>query len=90
MKTKIVSQKGGVKVKVSEIASNTDELMSALQECQEGKCSCPTNEYEKVESLSIEQSKKGISLSVKAKDGEEIDIAEIEKCLEHTKKRTGY
>ncbi|MES9955941.1 MAG: hypothetical protein ABW086_02730 [Sedimenticola sp.] len=90
MKTKIVRKKGGVKIQVSEIESNTDELMSAFQECQEGKCSCPTNEYEKVESLSIEQSKEGISLSVKAKDGEKIDIAEIEKCLEYTKKRTGY
>ena len=87
MKTKIESQENGVNIQVSDIASNSDEILGAFKECQEGKCSCPTNEYEKVESINVEQSNDGISLSVKAKDGEEIDMAEIEKCLEHTKNR---
>ena len=87
MKTKIVSKKDSVEIQVSEVGSHTDELLAAFRECQEGKCSCPSQEYEKVEYLSVEQSKEGISISVKAKAEQQIDIADIEKCLEHTKNR---
>ena len=87
MKTKIVNQEGGVQIQVTDSGEHTDQLMAAFQECQEGRCSCPTQEYEKVESLNIEQSDEGITLSVKSKKGKQIDVGEIEKCLEHTKKR---
>jgi len=87
VKTKIIRKKDGVEIQVGETGSHTEEILAAFKKCQEGKCSCPTKEYDKVESLSVEQSKEGISLSVKAKAGQEIDIAEIEKCLEHTKNR---
>lgn len=87
MKTKIVSNEDGVEIQVREVGSRSEELLAAFKECQQGTCSCPTQEYEKVESMSVEQSKGGISLSVKAKAGQQIDMAEIEKCLAHTKKR---
>ncbi len=87
MKMKIVSNKDCVEIQVGEVGSRTDELMAAFKECQQGTCSCPTQEYEKVESMSIAQSKEGVSLTVTAKAGQQIDMAEIEKCLEHTKKR---
>ena len=79
METKIVSQADGVQINVREIGSHAEELMEAFQECKEGRCSCPTNEYEKVESIEVEQSGEGISLTVKSKAGTQIDVAEIEK-----------
>ena len=87
MKTKLVSLEDGVRIQVTDWGEHTDELMAAFQECQEGCCSCPTHEYEKVESLRIEHSEEGITLSVTSKDGQQLDVGEIEKCLEHTKKR---
>lgn len=87
MKTKVVSQDSRVQIQVSEIGSHADELMEAFQECQEGRCSCSTTEYAKVASIDVEQSSEGISLTVKSKAGTQIDVAEIEKCLEHTRKR---
>ena len=87
MKTKIVSEIDGVQIQVTDSGEHTDHLMEAFRECQEGRCSCPTQEYEKVESLRVEQSEEGITLSVKSKKGEQVDIGEIEKCLEHAKKR---
>ena len=87
MKTKIVKQESVLQIQVTDSGEHTNHLMAALQECQEGRCSCPTQEYEKVESLRVEQSEEGITLSVKSKKGQQIDVGEIEKCLEHTKKR---
>lgn len=89
MKTKIVNNNAGVEIQVAESGSHTDELLAAFKECQEGTCSCPTREYEKVESFSVEQSSAGILLSVTAKAGQRIDIDEIKKCLEHVKHRGG-
>lgn len=85
MKTKIVSKEDGVEVQISEVAGRTDRLLSAFRACQEGRCTCPTEEYRKVESLKVSQSGGDISLSIRAKAGREIDVAEIERCLAHTR-----
>lgn len=84
MKTKIVGRNDGVQVQISDVGSHADELLLAFKACQAGKCSCPTREYEKVESVDIAQSGQEISLSVRPKAGQQIDVTEIEKCLEHT------
>lgn len=89
MKTKIVNNSDGVDIQVSEADSHADEILAAFKACQEGTCSCPTHEYEKVESFNVEQSSAGISLTVKAKAGQRIDIGEIKMCLEHVKHRIG-
>jgi len=69
---------------LQQTAEEPAALLAAFKECQEGRCSCPTQVYEKVESLIVEQFPAGIMLSVKAKQGQSIDVGEIEKCLEHT------
>lgn len=87
MKTRITRQTDGVQIQVSEIGAHADALMDAFQACREGRCSCPTTEYEKVESIDVAPSDDGISLTVKSKDGTQIDVAEIEQCLAHTRQQ---
>ncbi|MCB1925943.1 MAG: hypothetical protein KDJ27_19785 [Gammaproteobacteria bacterium] len=87
MKSKIISKAHGVEIRISEANAHADRLVAAFRECQQGTCSCPTQEYRKVDSMTIAQSHDGIVLSVEAKADEQIDVAEIERCLEHTKKR---
>lgn len=87
MKSRVTRQSNGVQIQVSEVGEHADQLMEAFQECREGRCSCPTTEYDKVASIDVAQSEDGISLTVTSKDGTQIDVAEIEKCLAHTKQR---
>lgn len=84
MKYKIINHKGDINIHVSDIKANEEHLHKAFQRCKEGKCSCPTQEYEKVKSFQITNSNESIQLSIKTKDGEKIDIKEIEKCLAHS------
>ncbi len=77
----------GIKIDVTELEGKKEQLLEAFQECSEGRCTCPTDEYKKVEALDITESGDAIQLSIKAKPDEQIDTAEIEKCLEYTKKR---
>jgi len=77
----------GLTVEVSEIAEQHEKLLTEFQACQEGRCSCPTNEYEKLDSLEIARSAGKVILRLKSKAGHEFDRGEIEKCLDHTERK---
>jgi hypothetical protein len=87
MDAKIETTEKGLKIEVTDLEGKKEQLLEAFQECSEGRCTCPTQEYEKVEKLEISDAEDKIQLSITAKDHEEIDVAEIEKCLAYTKKR---
>jgi len=88
MKSKITKVNNGIEINITELNVLNEEqekLLEAFQECSEGRCTCPTQEYEKVESLNIVSTGQIIQLSIKSKDNTVIDTKEIEKCLAYTK-----
>ena len=87
MKSKITTNKNGIDKNITELEGKKDELLEAFQECSEGRCTCPTQEYEKMETLNIVDTEKNIQLSIKSKDNEVIDAKEIEKCLDYTRNK---
>ena len=72
---------------VADLEGNEEQLMEAFRECQEGRCSCPTREYQKLGSLQVEQKNGEIKLRLVSKHGTKFEEAEIEQCMEHTKGR---
>lgn len=87
MKYKIESKENEVNIEVSETKGKQKKLLEAFQECQEGRCSCPTQEFSKLNSLVIENDENSIRLKLKSKPGKQLDKREISKCLEYTKKK---
>jgi len=87
MKYTINEHDKGVDISVEDVKNKKEKLLGAFQECQEGRCSCPTEEYKKMESLEVEHDNQSIQLRLKSKHGVKIDKSEIEKCLEYTSKR---
>lgn len=87
MKYKIDENEEGLEVSVDDVKNKKDTLLKAFQECQEGRCSCPTEEYKKLESMQIEQGEDSIQLRLKSKQGVKLDKSEINRCLEYTKER---
>ena len=51
---------------------NRDEVLGALQQCQEGRCACPTTQYEKLQTLDMEAGP------------DAFEQEQIEKCLDFT------
>lgn len=84
MKYKVESNKKEVHIEISETEGKQDKLLAAFQKCQQGRCTCPTQEYSKLESLEIEHSDDTLRLKLKSKPGEKLGQTEIDKCLEHT------
>ena len=87
MKYRIDEKENGLDISIDDIEGKKEKLLNAFQECQEGRCSCPTEEYKKLDSLEIENNDEGIQLHLKIKDGVKINKDEINKCLQFTKER---
>lgn len=89
MKYNIDANDHEINIRISESKGKKQALLEAFQECQEGLCSCPTQEYTKLETLEVESSGDSINLKLKSKSGQQFDEAEINKCLEYTKAKIG-
>lgn len=87
MEAQIKKTNDGIQIDVTNLEGKQEHLLEAFHECSEGRCTCPTDEYQKVQKLDIAGSDDAIQLVITAKPDEQIDTAEIEKCLQYTKKR---
>ena len=85
MKYKVESTEQSVNIEITETKGKQSQLLEAFQECQEGRCTCPTQEYSKLDSLKIESDEDTIKLKLKSKPGVMFDESEIGKCLEYTR-----
>lgn len=84
MKYKLTGEDKGINIRIDDVGANRDALLEAFQECQQGRCSCPTQEYRKLQSLNIEDSGETLSLQLESKPGEKLDADEISRCLDYT------
>lgn len=87
MKRIIKPNSEGLTIEISEVSEQQERLLTEFQACREGRCSCPTDEYKKLDSLEIAAQAGKITLRLKAKTEQVLDSSEIEKCLEHTKRK---
>lgn len=69
-------------------ASGNPKLLEAFQQCREGRCDCPTGEYDKLEETRIEQTKNHLSLRLKVRPGQSIDQNAVTACMDHTLNKT--
>lgn len=77
----------GVAIEITGAGEHRDEMLAAFGECAEGRCSCPTDEYEKVETMDVEPSADTIAIHLHAKPGVTLDASEIGRCLDYTVER---
>ncbi len=74
----------GLHIQVTGLATKQAEFLKAVAECQEGRCSCPSDEYTKLASIKIELPDDAVNIELTAKPGETIDPKSIQRCLDHT------
>lgn len=73
-----------VAIEITGVEGRQAELLEAFGECQQGRCSCPTDEYEKVDTMEVAPSEDRIAITLQAKPGATFDAAEIAACLDYT------
>ena len=75
-----------VSIEVSGIDEERQEreLLEAFDECRGGRCTCPTDQYDKLASMQVEHGDRAITLKLEPKPGARFDTTELQTCLEHT------
>jgi len=81
---RIEQDRAAVVIELADVGGKQEELLEAFGECRAGRCSCPTNEYEKLGALDVEAGGEQITLRLRAKPGTAFDSSELVACLEHT------
>ncbi|HSO93105.1 MAG TPA: hypothetical protein VLS53_01370 [Candidatus Dormibacteraeota bacterium] len=84
MRYSIKEDGSAVSVELTEVDGKQDELLKAFGDCQAGQCSCPTDEYQKLATMDVNQADNQMSLRLEAKPGEKFDVSEIANCLDYT------
>lgn len=74
----------GVDIQVTMASERQPQLLAAFEECQAGHCTCPTDEYVKLDDMTVAAADGEVTLHLKAKPGTEFDTAEISRCLDYT------
>ena len=77
-----------VAIQITGTGEQQGELLQAFGEGAEGRCSCPTDEYEKVAAMDVQPGQDRIDIRLEAKPGTSLDASEIEACLDYTVQRS--
>ena len=86
---RIDEDEAAVSIELTDLAGRQDELLQAFRECQEGRCTCPTEEYRKVASMDVDADQDRIAIRLASKPGQRLDSSEIDTCLDHTVGKVG-
>jgi hypothetical protein len=73
-----------VAIELTEVAGRQAGLLEAFGECQEGRCSCPTDEYRKVATMDVRPTGDRIAIRLEEKPRMSLDASEIAACLDYT------
>jgi len=84
MKYEVNTSESDLIINIEIPDKHKEKLLEEFSNCQQGKCSCPTEEYKKLESLTVETFEQKISLTLKPKANQNFNINEISKCLNYT------
>lgn len=80
----ITPQPTGLRIELTGVGEREVPLLDAFGECQAGRCTCQTDEYEKVESMAISTGTDSIEIELTAKPGTAFDPVQIAECLDYT------
>lgn len=89
MKHTVEQTTDGVRISAEAGPEKQNALLQEFAKCAAGTCSCPTPQYGKVESMDVTAQDSGVTVNLKIKPGQVIDVADIERCMDHTAKIIG-
>lgn len=84
MKSSIEPTEDGLRITAAVPKDQQQAMLAAFEKCAAGTCSCPTPQYEKMASINVTAGDEGVTVDLKVKPGEQVDMADIQKCLDHT------
>jgi hypothetical protein len=73
-----------VTIDLSGTAGRTPQVLEALHKCQEGRCACPTDQYERLAGMDIATTDDEIRVTLRPREGATLDTDAVRLCVEYT------
>lgn len=83
MRYDISEQSGEVHIAI-ETEGHTSEVLSSIRACQQGDCSCPTDQYDRLERIDVAAGEDTVQVRLRPREGERLDTDELRTCLDWT------
>jgi hypothetical protein len=73
-----------VEIQVHETGEHSAHLLASLQDCQHGRCDCPTDQYERLEDMAIHTNADQLTIRLHPRDGQRLDTGALQACMDYT------
>jgi hypothetical protein len=75
------SREDGLHIDIPEPGDHRAALIETIEACCEGTCDCPSDEVRKVSSVRVEDGPLYMSMTLTPRDGQPLDIVEVERTV---------
>jgi hypothetical protein len=55
-----------------------------MQDCQQGRCGCPTDQYDRLAGMDVAATDDKVTVRLRPRSGERFDADELRACLDYT------
>lgn len=84
MRYQITERNDDVEIRIQQTADHAPAVLASLQDCQQGRCGCPTDQYDRLENMAIQTGADELTIRLHPHDGQRFDTTEIQACLDYT------
>ena len=84
MRYEITEHDSDVEIRVQDAAGRTSQVLTSMQDCQQGRCGCPTDQYDRLAGMDVAATDDEVTVRLLPKTGERFDTDELRACLDYT------
>ena len=84
MRYNITQDGEAVEIHVQDAGERAPQVLASLQECQEGRCGCPTDQYDRLASIEVGGGDAELTVHLTPRPGEHLDPDELRACMDYT------
>jgi hypothetical protein len=84
MRYNIAQDGEAVEIHVQDAGERGPQVLASLQECQEGRCSCPTDQYDRLASIEVGGGDDELTVHLTPRPGEHLDPDALRACMDYT------
>ena len=84
MRYRITEHDADIEIHVHETGEHSRQLFASLQACQEGRCGCPTDQYDRLEDMAVQTDLDEVTIRLHPRAGQRFAPEQLQVCLDYT------
>jgi hypothetical protein len=84
MRYEIAEHGSDVEIHVCQTGEHAPELLASLDDCQQGRCGCPSDQYDRLEDVTVHATPDELTIQLHPRAGERLDAGQLQTCLDYT------